>query len=345
MQAVVRAVAIALLPFLACTHVRAASDTEPVALDVYQAPVFKKLGSWAIPESAMREERDGWVDVEFMVSKQGTPYEVSVVDSFGGRDIQAAGVRAITGSSFVPATSGGEPVDAGFRTRVGLRVQVDGKSGARAPFIRDLKHLHRMVDAGDRAGADAAMARLQPRNTYEDAFRQLALYRFHSRWSTDREQLAALKAALAYESKNYSYLGKEQYATAARGLLVLYVKNRNYGEALSTWRDMGRMTPQADFSALQPLIGEVQRLSESPLEHRQPGEITTGSSWFNALFKRNFVIEVKSGEVRELRLRCEKDYLFFAYQPEVRYSVKPEAGPCRLEVVGNPGTKFEVVES
>jgi hypothetical protein len=49
--------------------------------------------------------------------------------------------------------------------------------------------------------------------------------------------------------------------------------------------------------------------------------------------------------VSEIKLRCEKQYVFFRYQPAVEYSVANRAGRCSMEVVGEPGTAFELIQS
>jgi hypothetical protein len=53
---------------------------------------------------------------------------------------------------------------------------------------------------------------------------------------------------------------------------------------------------------------------------------------------------VTSGAVSEIKLRCEKQYLFFKYQPGVQYSIGSKKDQCSIEVVGDPGTKFDLVQ-
>ena len=45
------------------------------------------------------------------------------------------------------------------------------------------------------------------------------------------------------------------------------------------------------------------------------------------------------------QVRCQRKCLLFHYEPDVQYSVGPQAGECGIEVVGNPGTTFDLTQS
>jgi hypothetical protein len=62
------------------------------------------------------------------------------------------------------------------------------------------------------------------------------------------------------------------------------------------------------------------------------------------LFRNRFSIAVKSGGVSEIKLRCERQYLFFRYEPGVQYSIGSKKDQCGIEVIGNPGTTFDLVQ-
>jgi hypothetical protein len=58
-----------------------------------------------------------------------------------------------------------------------------------------------------------------------------------------------------------------------------------------------------------------------------------------------FEIAVSSGRVSEIKLRCERQYVFFRYEPGVQYKVDGAGGTCGIELVGDPGTAFELIQS
>ena len=51
-----------------------------------------------------------------------------------------------------------------------------------------------------------------------------------------------------------------------------------------------------------------------------------------------------SGHIAEIKLRCDKQYVFFPFDPEVN-RLANTAGACHLEVVGEAGSTFDLIQS
>src|SRR5882724_13069905 len=45
----------------------------------------------------------------------------------------------------------------------------------------------------------------------------------------------------------------------------------------------------------------------------------------------------------QIKLRCDKKYVFFQFDPALEYKVADKYGKCFIEVVGDPETKFELI--
>jgi hypothetical protein len=43
-------------------------------------------------------------------------------------------------------------------------------------------------------------------------------------------------------------------------------------------------------------------------------------------------------------LRCDRQYVSFAYDPALYYRID-QHGNCRLQLIGEPGTRFELIQS
>ena len=74
------------------------------------------------------------------------------------------------------------------------------------------------------------------------------------------------------------------------------------------------------------------------------GEIDASGYWNIKLFKNQFQLDDLIGFVAELKLRCEREYVFFDFDPDLRYSVSDDAGECTLQVIGDPETTFTLVQ-
>ena len=64
----------------------------------------------------------------------------------------------------------------------------------------------------------------------------------------------------------------------------------------------------------------------------------------HSLLRSRFSFTEVEGDIAELRLRCEKGYVGFIYKEEITFEVDEEAGECGLQVIGDPGTTFKLLE-
>jgi TonB family protein len=319
-----------------------AHAANPVDVEVFRAPQPKKIFPVSYPDSEQGRGGEGWVELNFMVDPAGKPYEVSVIESTGNAAFDNAAIKVVEKSVFDPARIGDRTVDSGMNLKVIFTMQSPA-TAARREFIATYKLLSKALDAGDRARADDLLANLAVRNLYEDRYRQLALATYAQKWGTEQEQRNALKHALAGE-KRPLYLEKNVYVQVLNNLLQLQLKTLDLGGALKTWEQLRDSGGKESIVRWQGTMAKVQALRSEPNEVRVPGRIEH-SSWFLELFKNHFSLDLRSGQVSDIKLRCQKQYLLFRYEPGVQYEVKGKNDECTLELVGEPGTTFELVQS
>jgi hypothetical protein len=123
------------------------------------------------------------------------------------------------------------------------------------------------------------------------------------------------------------------------------VKLSDYGNALKIWKTLEPIATHAVRDEWQKRIDELMAIQQSDQVVRMSARIEKGTSWHGYLFKDHFEVSVAGGAVSEIKLRCKKQYLLFKYQPGVQYSTSSGAGECYIEVVGDPGTMFELAQS
>ena len=100
-----------------------------------------------------------------------------------------------------------------------------------------------------------------------------------------------------------------------------------------------------DLAAYQKAIDRILVLKEDDRTYSVPGQIALNTRWFYRLLKNQFRIVVATGDIAEIKLRCDKNYFFFKYEPEIQYRISDSDGFCWIELVGDPGTTFELVQS
>lgn len=315
----------------------------PVNIELFKGPTPAKLSRPIYPNVEYAQRHEGWVQMHLMVDPQGKPYAIAVVDSSGNEMFERAAVQVIKDWTFHPAMLGDQPVDAGFNYKLTFTLR-DPSEGASSQFVRVYKRMLKAIDAGDQAGADAELAKLQVNNLYEDAYNNVARYHYHLKWGTEVQQLAALKRAVAGENLP-RYLPSDMFISAVRSLLTLQLRAKDFAGALKTWETLQKCAPKEDVDKFKPVLARVEALRTRDTSYSVDGEIDKGTSWFYTLFKNRFQIAVSSGTVAEIKLRCDKKYVFFRYEPDVQYRISDRYGSCALELVGDHGTKFSLIQS
>jgi TonB family protein len=308
---------------------------------VFKGPKPVDLPLPQYPMGQFLDGVEGWVHVNFMVDTQGKPYEVAVVESSGNDVFDKLAISTVEKWKFTPAMLGNQPTDASEDYKINFTMPVPA-TGARIDFVRAYRALGQAIDAGDQASAADQLQKLEVRNLYEDVFKALASYNYHVKWGKPNEQLADLRRALAHESRP-RYLPKRDFVAVLNGMLMLQVQAQDYGSALDTFDRLQRFS-RSSAKDWQPSIDKIEALRKSADPVRIHSEMTS-HSWHHRLFKDHFQIAVASGKVSDIKLRCKKAYVFFHYQPGVQYKVESRSGNCWMELIGEPGTTFDLTQS
>jgi hypothetical protein len=267
-----------------------------------------------------------------------------VAESSGDKAFERASITAMEDSTFEPAKFNGQPVDGSLSLKTVFTQSRQPSKGAHPRFLTAYRELGKAIEAKDRIQADAAISKMIVINLYEDAFSNLGKAAYLSVWGTPREQLDALKRAVAHE-KCPSYLPKAQFESALENLLRLQVQLNDFGGALATFKTMQGSCIDQKYSALwNPAVDQLQSLRHDRRSFTVEG-VLSDSPWHLRLLKRNFRAVVSSGRISQIKLRCEKKYVFFQFDPQLLYRVAEDAGECSLELVGDPETTFALTQS
>lgn len=323
-------------------HGTQAAEPAAVAVEVFKGPKAIRTPGPAYPESERVVGNEGWVHVNFMIDPRGKPYEVAVVESTGNKAFEKAAVSAVEKWTFEPATGGGTPIHAGQDYKVLFHMNAPA-TGASKQFVRAYRNLIEAIASDDRTRADEELSKLKVQNLYEDAYLNLGKYNYHLKWGSESEQLHDLRRAIAHET-GPRYLRKEAFVIALTSLLALELKAQDIARALKTWEKLRPIAPREHIERWQVVIDQVQELRKSDRAFRLSAQMDEGTSWYGELFKNRFEVVVLSGKVSDIKLRCEKQYLFFRHEPGLQYKVDAPSGNCSIELIGEPGTKFDLIQ-
>jgi TonB family protein len=333
--------------------VRAAGETaisgsaeEAVPVEVFTPPSIVRPQYPEYPDSARHAGTDGWVRLNFMIDPTGKPYEITVVESTN-KAFNEAAIESVKGTVYAPAMLNDKPIDASHSLKIGFYLQ-GGPTGAHPAFASKYQSLLKIIDAGDRAAADKALVSLNAITLHELAYKNLAEYQYYTKWGTEREQLRALRGAasdvLGSSPRTGTFLKRTQLVGVLNQIMVLEMKAQNFAGVLSAFKSLKVIDPEAS-TQWQGSIDEIDRLRTDSRAYRIEGVIDDETSWNYGLLKNNFLIGVDEGHITEIKLRCDKKYVGFAFESDLQYRINKTFGACWLEVIGDHGTRFHLTQS
>lgn len=322
-----------------------AGDRDSAVVDTYVGPRSLQLSKPDYPEEQIYRNQEGWVALNFMVDTEGKPFEISVAHAVGDEEFQDAAIRALKRSRFQPATLDGEPIESGANYAYSFELQ-GGRGGARRRFVHRFRKLMDAVEAGDRAAADQALANLEADNLYENAYLEFARFQRHRRWGSVHQQIAALHRAIGHDEAT-RHLPDDMFQDALRQLFALQLKLQDFGGALKTAERLYKLPLEQGLKeSLDRAVGEIEALRDRDATVALEGLINDGTySWHLNLFQSAFHIDQVDGRLAEIKLRCAGKFVGFVFDEDLVYRVSDRYMPCNLEVVGDPGTRFRVVQS
>lgn len=323
---------------------------EEQVLEVYQAPSPITMPAPRYPNIAAMRSSEGWVELSFMVSPEGRAYEIYVVENVGDESFVTAAISQVEESEFSPARIGGRPVDGSSRRKVIFELEGEGDGVTRSFGSRYRRFLSILSEAAQ-PEAKEALIELEAagiHNHYEYAYFNLARYSYALRYGTPIEQMEYLRAALGETVSSPNWETPLELGAAResrRALVQLQLLNRYFAEAMDSFE---LMQIRGDDEGVELFHDAIERLGEfeaNSSAYPVSGRINETGSWAITLLKTKFYLSDIDGTIEELKLRCETDYVFFDFDPELQYNVSDAAGECGLQVIGDPNTTFTLVQA
>jgi hypothetical protein len=274
----------------------------------------------------------------------GHAYEPTVVDSSGNSQVNKTALRWVAQHKFKPATVDNAPIDSAIAFRVKYSSDATINQRASNAFIAQYKSVVAATGNGVRETAESGLKALVPKNNFEDAFYALAQYEYFKKWGTATQKLAAIRRAVLYEDGTYKYYSEPVYRYALMSLFNTEIETSRYGDALDTYKKFSQS--QKVEPDVQANIASLQNLQTNDDTFSVRGSIeVSNTSWYYKLLKRHFLVLLTSGKLQEIKLRCDKKYALILYTRDIDYTIPEEYGLCGMEVIGDGGTEFALIQS
>ena len=306
----------------------------------YTPPAGKKILMPGYPKELSKPGQEGWVLLTCMVDRHGKAYEVAVVDSNGFEAFEKSAVANMDRAEFRPAKFDGREVDSVHRMTY-MWTLLD-RTPLAAEFQKSFEAASRATRKGDRQRADEVLASIKALSLDEDAWHNMLLDEYYAHWGTPSQRLAVLRRAAGMQDRNF-FLPARLLGDALRSRLALEIQLSDFGGALQTWEIVAKAKKTDEFpKTYQAAIDDIHKRRTDDRSHTIAGEVDHRGSWFVQLLKRKFAIAVPSGKVSHLKLRCERGFFSYEFEPGKQYETDENAGECQLQAIGKAGTALEL---
>ena len=315
---------------------------------VYAKPVDRSAPRY--PSSELRKRQQGWVELNYVVTKAGDVVEPVVEASSGSRAFERVALDTVRNWRYEPAMLNGEPIQQ-CKTAVRISFALDGtQSEVSRKFYRKYRRIDKALAKGE---IDSASSEL------EKAFELKGLTLGELSWlwalqarlaglQEDREQqLVAVRRALAVSE---DWIPDKLRIGLLTTRVILELKQNNFAAALEAYSDL-RSIDGANTADLDPIIQNIREhidgdellVSEAVIGGDASCE-SCSSQWRYEPMRRAIEITDVDGTLGNLELRCEWQRFVDKARENVAWSIPASWGECSVVVFGETGSTFKLVE-
>lgn len=287
-------------------------------------------------------EGGGWVHVNYVVGPDGTVGDVMVVDAGGTPDLEKLAITTIEAWKYEPARLNGTAVPQRLDRQLVVFDQSWHGRLADRRFIKAFERTSALIDTGPPDAAELALLEIRddPNLTqYAWSRVHILLARLYGKRGDKEGQMQAIATALPYSMWTAPELLRE--------LFGLQVETRQYRGALATFDVLATLGEGSD---LVGVASQIRRLVAGSEGLRIQGEIrqrargTGNAGWHHDLLRRRIAFDRIAGVVDHFEVQCAARIFSAKVDMEQEWTVPDDWGPCTILVVGQPGTRFELLE-
>jgi TonB family protein len=307
------------------------------------------------PEKEEQRGIEGWVQVSFVIQPDGTVGETLIEDSSGRRAFEEATIRATKKWTYEPATMNGKPIEQ-CHTQVLMMFEMDKyskkRSGAKLRFKKHYEEASQLLKEGKLAEARSTIDEMKENhvtNLYERSRLWILRSMLQEKEGDDLGQLESLQRGV---SGGVGYVEPKFYLAVMLKIFNLQMQYQHYADSLKTLETLEGLDLDDGMAAKLELIkNQIAGLRATDQALAIEGEIGEAREehdgagmWWHTLLRRTAGIEVVSGSLERVELRC--DWRRVKAKPEKgrAWRIPTEWGACSIYIFGEPGSTFRLLE-
>lgn len=320
--------------------------TQSIAADFVAPKLIDNLNPKGIHNTANMSRLEGWTLMSFIISKNGLPKHIEVVNSSNNEKYIKDSIRYLQNYRYSPATYKDEKVfsaktllmkhDKSFRgnNNDGISVGFSIRYERANKFILN-KQFDEALDVLDE---------LRDTNTKNLTEQALSAW-LHSLYFYHKENWFAYRDNMLEANQLREHLPVKMAITNSQNLLQWQVFQNQYSDAVYTLASMAniknaKMNASTHKEMLQPILDSIK--SEDIVEINTT--LSKGKSWLHVLPRSSISLTTVSGEIELAELRCDNHWHQFELIKIDKFNIPDNYLNCSILIKGKPGTQIKFVE-
>ncbi len=302
------------------------------------------------PRSRAAKAHAGMVELSFMVGPDGRIFETIPLRSTH-KAFERNAVDAVNQYVYAPATLDGVPI----ASRETIRV-VFAMMREKDAVVPEFHKLYRSINKQlKKPRVDVPLIQnhiKRLRNTNNLSIYSLAQIAkleviFGQDHSSDEDYLEALQMLILFEGmldEQASFLPTELLISLKQKIIDLNLQLGRFAESVSEYEELALEDEQA-ASVFDQAIEQIRDLRKLKRSHAQNTKIVANRHTEISLIGDRVKLRSVTGTLEALKFRCSAKFFETPFELEKEYEIPDEWGHCHMEIVGEPGSTAEVIQS
>ncbi len=289
--------------------------------------------------------QEGWVQVGFIVDKQGNVKEPIIEGSVGGPVFEETAIKALEHLKYKPAMYKGIAVEesvTGLFIPFLLEQTFEGVDTSFAASFNSMLNLYNTQKVTE---ADAELEKLS--KSQDLTLSEVSMLEVARGYSANQNKdLYQQMTHLRNASVNFgAYLPIEMLDRVLQTRIAMAAKMSLFDEAQSSFELLERADPSNEkLTRLAMMIAPIQNALALGQIVQVQGTISERGYWAYQPVRRNFSFATADVGVKEFEPRCKIRNQRFIVNTESEWKIPKSWGACNVVVYGEPGAKFSIYE-
>lgn len=321
------------------------ASTQLISSSDFAIPISRVAPKY--PIAMARAGGEGWVQMSFVIAKDGSVVDPVISDSSGSRGFEKAALKAIKKWQYSPAMVDGKAIEQ-CQNKVQLDFKLDKPVQAvRRKFRSVYIKARDALDANKSSLAADYMAKLRDDkkfNSMESAWFWMLEADFAKANKDPKAELSNIIRAI-HTDKDGLLLGTDNYLSMLQQRFVLEIKFAKYANALGTFEKFkNHEKNQKRIERLQKYATQITQLLDSAEPIMVAAKINDDGHWWHTLSRNAFTFFEVKGKLDRLELRCNNKREIYTFADDSTWHIPESWGRCSVMVMGDKNADFNLVE-